>query len=147
MIMNRISMISVVVVGLLTFVGCSTVSMNYQRCAARTTADMSATTALEVQGNKIAPEQIIAAATAIKEYIQSLQGDVFDKEAVITELQNLVNISALNNIIRNVVGRVPDDMNIKDAKRMIIEACDGMILGAIKFDYNDVIKPEPVTNN
>ena len=110
------------------------VGMNIQRSTARATGDVTTTLALEYNVGKVTPAQVIETANIIKNIINSVDLTTITRAELIAMIDAKINVAVLKTWATKIVGIVPEDMNLADAKVVMVDMLDQIILAATKFD-------------
>ena len=116
--------------------GTTGVSMNYQRCAARTTGDITSTIVLEIERGKVTAAQVIDFANKVKQVVAT-QDVAMTVEQLKLKLSVLTQVPALQNTLDKMLALIPNGAKLDQIKKLINCYCDGLILGANQFDPND----------
>ena len=116
------------------------VGLNVQRSTARATGDVTTTLALEYNVGKVTPAQVIETANIVKNIIESTDLTTVTRAELIALIDAKINVAVLKTWANKIVGIVPEDMDLADAKIVMIDMLDQIILAAGKFNPDDVKK-------
>lgn len=135
--MKKLMLFVIIISGLMVLSSCSTskISKNYKNSMARGLGDTVSTTVLEVKYPEITQAQVDETLIKIIEYVQTLDLSQYDKETLTALIEDQIKIEKLKFLAAKLIEFVPeDDENMEYAKEIIINACNGGLVGTAKFN-------------
>ena len=120
--------------------GCTTASfsMNYQKSVARCAGDIGATIALE-QG-KVDSAKVIEVAGKIEKFLKETDISTITRADLIAKMEDVIKIPALQKYAAKIVGLVPETMDLTSGKKLMLQACKGMVIAAQQWEAGDKVK-------
>jgi len=114
----------------------SSFSMNYQKSLVRSAGDLSATTILETYEN-IDVLKVIQVADIIIKYLEGTDIETLQRDELIIQISEKIPYDNLKKIAFSLVNKLPETIEMKDAKILLISYCKGMKIGAQEFSILD----------
>jgi len=119
--------------------GCNTinVSMNIKKSGARAVGDMAATIALDMKKDNIDKEKIILFSRQIFNAIKDYQGEIITKDALQIIIEDKISNDKLKPYVAKLLAIFPNEINIKESKKLIESICTGLCIGATEWSDED----------